>query len=325
MISFLGDVYLDKQYRSLINLENFIFNLEYPISSRGIPAKNKINLIQQKSHIVATFGKKPLAVCLANNHIMDFGEEAFEDTIKYLEEENIRFFGAGNKKNNFNNPLLINIAGKIVAISGYSCRSTNAGFGSDLGNGSALLEYSRIKEDLDNFQADYKIVQLHWGMEEIAFPTYNDVQLAHKIIDGGADVIIGHHAHVIQPVEEYNGKMIFYGLGNCIFPDFALASHFDGTSFTKFSSKKQRNHNKRSLLVSLNSMFAVTYEKLFFDGTTLMNKNFSIPDFIPISKKDFDNKYNRYQRFDMLRRFFLLPRIPNISQIKKMFCLEKVS
>jgi len=324
MISFLGDVYLDKYVKVDFDLDNFIFNLEYPISSRGIPSKNKINLIQKESFIKNSFIKNPIAVCLANNHIMDYGNEAFEDTINFLNKENIKYFGAGNQKNNFNNPLVLKDKNKIISISGYSCKSTNAIFGSDTSNGSALLDLEQIKKNLESHKADFKIVQLHWGMEDIPYPLYTDVNIAHQIIDLGADLIIGHHAHIIQPVEDYKGKKIFYGLGNCVFPDFNLDSHFDGKKFTRMSSKKQRDHNKKSLLINLTNDLKIEYKKLYFNKNILDVKNFKIERFIPKNDLEFEIKYNRYKKIDTIKRFFISPRIPNISQIKRLIKKEKL-
>ena len=108
-INFLGDVYLDKSYSVKISLEHYIFNLEYPLSIAGIPALSKINLGQSRSYIEGTFNKMPVAVNLANNHIMDYGEAAFDYTIKYLEDKNIKYFGAGTKANNYNNLARMNL------------------------------------------------------------------------------------------------------------------------------------------------------------------------------------------------------------------------
>lgn len=104
---FLGDVFLDKIYKTEIKLNNFVFNLEYPLSKKGKPAKNKINLGSNEPNIIETFRKLPKAVNLANNHIMDFGELGYEKTIEYLEKNKIKYFGAGILKNNFNNPCIL--------------------------------------------------------------------------------------------------------------------------------------------------------------------------------------------------------------------------
>jgi hypothetical protein len=323
-LSFLGDVYLDEKYDICWDLDNYVFNLEYPISSRGTPAKNKINLIQSKSYIKETFGKFPVAVNLANNHIMDYGEEAFEDTIKFLEKNNIKYFGTGNKINNFNNPCILDLNGKTIALFGYSCKTTNALFGNESNNGSALLDLKLIKNDIKNCDADFKIIQLHWGMEDVPFPTYDDTQKSKQIIDFGADMIIGHHAHTIQPVLNYKGKGIFYGLGNCIFPDFNMKSYFNGEQFTKRSKKKQLRHNKRSIKINLDENCHYSYSCLEFKDGKLhqMTKNI-IPKFIPLNNDDFKRKFIKDERKKMIFRFIKKPKIINFLQIKRFLGVSK--
>lgn len=321
-LTFLGDVFLDKQYKCDINLGSFIFNLEYPISNRGKPYPNKINLVQDKSFIKETFGGYPVAVCLANNHIMDYGEEAFIDTIGFLEKNNIKFFGAGNAGNNFNNPLLLDIGNYKISLAGYSCITTSAVFGDEVDSGSALLDIDKIICDLKVSEADFKIVQLHWGMEDIPFPRFQDVELAHRIIDSGADMIIGHHAHVVQSSETYKGKTIFYGLGNCIFPDIDIQSYFNGTKFTRRSVKKQRIVNKQSILIQLSADLNVDVQQLFFADGRLFRKAFSAPTFIPYSQFTFRLRHTLNNKFTMVKKFLESPKLPSGSQIKKFFWIN---
>jgi hypothetical protein len=322
-ICFLGDVYLDKEYEVEFELDEYIFNLEYPISNRGIPAKDKINLIQSKSYIKETFSKYPIAVNLANNHIMDYGEDAFEDTIKFLENNGIKYFGAGNKANNFNNPCLLKFNQKTIALFGYSCKTTNAIFGDESNNGSALLDLELIKKDLESCDADFKIVQLHWGMEEVPYPTYEDTQKSHQIADFGANMIIGHHAHVVQPVEEYKSKTIFYGVGNCIFPDFKMKSHFDGKKFTRVSKKKQLKHNKQSIKIELDDEFNAHYSLIELDNNKLIAiHNYNFSNDIPIDESQFKKKITSTLRIIMLKNIFLNPRVPTLRHFKKLLGLN---
>lgn len=313
----MGDVYLDKIYSTDINLTNYVFNLEYPLSSRGNPHPQKINLIQSESFILETFGKYPVAVCLANNHIMDYGEEAFLDTLTFLNENGIKSFGCGSDADNFSNPIFIEIDGRSLSLAGYSCRSTSAVFGGIDKYGSAEIQLDRIKNDLNLSAADYKIVQLHWGAEDVPFPRHEDVELAHEIIDLGADLILGHHAHVVQSIEKYNEKWIFYGLGNCIFPNFNIKSYHDGKKFTRYSSKEQGKVNKQSLYLELTSNFDITVDKLLFEKGVLKFNDFAIPKYIPKTKDEFIKAYDRHKKHCMIRKLISAPRVPSISDIKR--------
>ena len=252
-LSFFGDTVLDKPYKIDFDIDKFIFNLETPLSCEGRPAKFKVNICQKKSYIKETFLSLPLAVSLANNHVMDFGEEAFIKTKESLDKEKIAYFGAGKKGENFNNPTIIEFANKKIALCGYSCPSTHSVFGSDTQNGSALLEVDTIIKEIESLKSkvDYIIIQPHWGIQDTPFPKFSDVEIAHTLIDAGADIIIGHHAHVIQSHEIYKGKHIFYGLGNFIFPDLDIPTRHNGEKFTARRIKKQQIEHRRSLVVTI--------------------------------------------------------------------------
>lgn len=135
---------------------------------------------------------------LANNHVLNYGQAGLRQTIEILKKENIY-------------PLLQNKE-QIVEIKG-----TKFGFlGFDLTgtyNQKQILE--KIKETKS--QIDILIVSFHWGEEYVQKPSQRQINLAHQTVNSGADLILGHHPHVIQPTEEYKGKLIVYSLGNFIF------------------------------------------------------------------------------------------------------------
>jgi len=323
-IHFLGDVFLDKKYNVDLELENFIFNLEYPLSKKGIPAKNKINLGSDIPNIKETFGKYPIAVNLANNHIMDYGEEAYISTIKYLQKHKIDYFGAGNKENNFNNPCVIDFNNHTLALLGYSCPSTSAVFGDSNKNGSAILDINQIITDIKACKNKYDmvIVTLHWGDEEIMYPKYTDIIIAHQIIDAGADLIIGHHAHVIQSSEIYKGKYIFYGIGNFIFPDFKVNSYYDGNKFTKESSKIQQKLNKQSIIININEELKVDFDTVVFDNGVVKYGKINLPKWLPQSQLQYDLMYKYIKRMGTIKRFLQNPKMPTLKQIKIFFGMK---
>lgn len=320
-LQFIGDVFLDKTYEVAFPLSNFILNLEYPLSTNGIPAANKVNLgAQGIESLNKTFKKKPLAVNLANNHIMDFGEEAFTETIDLLEKENIKYFGAGKKSANFNNPLIIDFNGKKIALYAYCCLSTSPVIGNDNNYGAAPLEIELIETDLKKIndqKIDFKIVNLHWGDEEIKYPKPSDIQLAHKIVDLGADLIIGHHAHTIQSIEKYNAKNIFYGLGNFVFPDLDVPAGYDGEKFTKRYKKKQMKHNKYSMVVELNSDFSLNQLFSHFNNNKVILSNQKLDTQRLITNEKIYNLYVRYiKKKGTVYRFLKNPKMPTKQQIK---------
>jgi len=319
-LTFFGDTVLDKPYSIEFDIDEFIFNLETPLSCKGTIAKNKVNICQEKSYILETFHKKPLAVTLANNHVMDFGEEAFGKTKEILDTLNIPYFGAGLSTENFNNPAIIEFAGKKIALLGYSCATTSPIFGNTKHSGSAILELDSIIKDINSIrdEVDFIIIQPHWGIQEIPFPRYSDREIAHKLIDSGADLIIGHHAHVIQSHEIYKDKHIFYGLGNFIFPDLDIPTEYDGEKFTAKRVKKQEIEHRTSLVVTLDSSFNIDFFSVVVENGIVKKTKFSIPKWLPKSEFNFKKRLRYYNKFLMLKRFMRKPKIPNIEHFKQL-------
>ena len=249
-VLFLGDVYLPKNYQGCEEIEyDYVFNFEYPITQSENALPGKINLKSDAYYVKSTFGRHPLAVCLANNHIVDYGDEGVADTISVLKKEGILFFGAGTKAENYNNPLVMEQYG--VALLGY-CGTRDvqklAEFGLD--NRPAPMELALIRKDIEAALANNHrpIVQLHWGVEESAWPSPENVDFARKVVDCGAEMVIFHHAHTVQPVEYYKGKLIAYCLGNYLFDDLVVPRQFDGEGRPlSYYKKKQRRWNRESI------------------------------------------------------------------------------
>lgn len=139
------------------------------------------------------------AVTLANNHTLDYGEVSFDDTKKYLEEAGIVWFENLNTK-------VVEVNGIKVGLVGLYAL-----------NGSAEGNLPAAMEQVKTEGAEVIVVQIHWGIEGDNYPQESQISLAHRAVDMGADIVIGHHPHVLQGIEEYKGKMIAYSLGNFCF------------------------------------------------------------------------------------------------------------
>ncbi|OEK02498.1 hypothetical protein BFP97_13630 [Roseivirga sp. 4D4] len=271
-LSFLGDVYVPEFFESEVSLEHFIFNLEAPVTTDLTnPAIHKINLhIERFENIHDTFKRNPLAVCLSNNHIFDYGDSGFNRTTDILDKAQIEYFGAGLNGSHFNNPFVFTFSNsKKIGVLGFCCKSTHPSKGKNAT--VATIEFERIANAIEELKSsvDFVVLNLHWGDEEIAIPKPLDVIMARKLVDCGANLILGHHAHVIQSYEKYKGVRIYYGIGNCIFPDFDVQSKFDGDRFTTRSRKVQARRNKRSIMVHLYEDFSVHHEFLKFESGVL--------------------------------------------------------
>lgn len=140
------------------------------------------------------------AVNLSNNHIYDYNQQGFNDTIKSLKENKINYFGEGHI-------WVTTIKGYKFGFLGYTGWS----------NDSKFLQ--NLKKDIQSLknQGCTVIINFHWGEESQYVPNNVQKYIAHFAIDNGADLIIGHHPHVIQGIEKYKDKFICYSLANFCF------------------------------------------------------------------------------------------------------------
>ena len=160
-------------------------------------------------------------VNLANNHIYDYKEQGLFDTIYNLGQGNIKYIGAGKNLKSARKPVLIEIKGVKLAFLGYYGlrKHSDSHPATKDSAGTAMRKLQFIHEDIRSLRdsVDVIIVNFHWGIEKEHLPGTDQISFAHKTIDYGADLIVGHHPHVLQGIEEYKGKLISYSLGNFIF------------------------------------------------------------------------------------------------------------
>jgi poly-gamma-glutamate synthesis protein (capsule biosynthesis protein) len=193
-------------------------NLEGPISARGA---NQGSIYSFRARpevleglILAGFD----VLSLANNHISDWGRVAIEDTIDLLRKSDITPVGAGRNYDEANVPARFAIGDLRLAIFAYTNLYPETLFARE---GTGISEYNlekieaRIREVRDKL--DFIVVSLHWGTEYAPHPSEYQKEVAHALVDAGADLIIGHHPHVVQDVEQYKNAYIFYSLGNFVF------------------------------------------------------------------------------------------------------------
>ncbi|TAN58316.1 CapA family protein, partial [Patescibacteria group bacterium] len=139
---------------------------------------------------------------LANNHALDFGAAGFAQSKEYLKKNNFDYFG--DPKNAAEISIIKNISGLKIGF---------IGFNGLIGKIDPVLEeIEKVKEE-----SDIVAVYTHWGTEYNENFTQTQQDQARELIGAGADVIFGSHPHVVEPIEEYKGKIIFYSLGNFVF------------------------------------------------------------------------------------------------------------
>jgi hypothetical protein len=158
---------------------------------------------------------------IANNHIMDRGPLGLEDTLSALERMGLHAIGAaafGGKSS-----VILNRKGRAIGFLGYD----QYGYNKNGYSVNALnLDKTTLEISVLRSKCDIIIVSLHWGIENVHYPSPDQIKLAHAIIDAGANILLGHHPHVLQGIEEYNGGLIAYSLGNFQFdPSISGASY----------------------------------------------------------------------------------------------------
>ncbi len=158
-------------------------------------------------------------VSLANNHIGDAGDTGILQTIANLKKRGLAYSGAGKDAAAARKPAVLQANGMEIAVLGYDAIARYYAAGTDA-VGSSQLSLKRATTDIKRARAagaDVVIVFPHWGTEYKSRPFAGQQQLARDIIDAGADLIIGNHAHYAAAMEVYKGKPIWYALGNFVF------------------------------------------------------------------------------------------------------------
>lgn len=196
-------------------LKSHFAGTDYVVGNLEAPLSNDLNRYSdfegsaQFARFLQNVGVNYLSV--ANNHILEKGEEGFRDTIAILKGASIKPLGFNHE----GEPIieLLSKDGVTIAIAAFNAIHDfkNDGLYCELKTESVRNVLSRMTE------ADFKVLVLHWGHEYISIPSYDQIELAKELIDHGADVIIGHHPHVVQPIMKYGKGVIFFSLGNFIF------------------------------------------------------------------------------------------------------------
>jgi poly-gamma-glutamate synthesis protein (capsule biosynthesis protein) len=193
-------------------------NLETVTSGIGRNEKDMKTVICRGGHegvdVLKSAGFNVLNI--ANNHMLQHGVEAFHDTIGRLERNGIAVVGVRDGGAYLCKPLVVNVRNRSIGILAYSF-VREAYFDGDVLY--APGDKDGILKDIEGLRTsvDHVIVSCHWGIEFVDTPSPNMRRLAREMVDAGASVILGHHPHVLQGIERYKDRLIFYSLGNFLF------------------------------------------------------------------------------------------------------------
>jgi len=229
--------------RDLLNQSHVVFgNLEGPLTRRGRAETDKKYIFRSPPTSVA----KALSnagldvVSLANNHSLDYGAIGLRDTINALAAEGIRHVGAGESSRDARAPTFVIVGNHTVAFLAYSLTFPENFWATKNNPGTAFGHEKHIAADVKaaNEVADIVLVSFHWGREGITELREYQTRLGRTAIDAGAQVVLGHHPHILQGVERYKHGAILYSLGNFTFGSYSPRAQHSVIAHLYFSKSQ---------------------------------------------------------------------------------------
>ncbi len=283
-LSFGGDIMLDRGVKNSVN-KNFngdystlfknlgilknsditFANLEGPVSDKGKDMHNLYSFRMNPSVLPSIKNASFDIVSVANNHVGDWGRNAYADTLARLRENGILYAGGGMNETEAEQPAIIEKYGIKIGYLGFSDVGPNWMSATDKDAGLLLASNPRFSEIITNAskQVDYLIVSFHFGDEYKLKHNQRQEYLAHKAIDAGAKIIIGSHPHVVEDTEVYSPKdciqsscmgFITYSLGNFIFDQGFSPETMQGM-LLEIKLEKDGNMSITKNIVKINSFF----------------------------------------------------------------------
>lgn len=215
------------------NVDLLLINFENAATTSGDALKGDVPLKCDPSYVPLAKANNVTVAALANNHAIDYGITGMQDTLENLRNADITPMGAGNTEDEAHQAVVKDVNGRKITILNYMDSENFAEYSYEAmpyANGSNPGYSAYDSEDAQkqigkNNDSDLIVAYLHFGNEYSNSPNENQVKIAHELIDYGVDVVIGSHPHVTQGIEMYNGKPIFYSLGNFIFDQSNTATH----------------------------------------------------------------------------------------------------
>ncbi len=289
---FVGDMMLDRSVRTSVvknfnNDYNSLFinlpelkeadilfgNLEGDVSDTGNNVGSKYSFRMDPLVLPAIKEAGFDIVSFANNHVGDWNIAAFTDTIKRLESNRILKTGAGLNKKEAEAPTIIEKNNVRFGFLAFSDVGPNWIEATETKPGILLASDNRFAEIIKGAKekCDVLIVSFHFGDEYKKIHNNRQEFLAHAAIDHGADMVIGHHPHVMQDIENYRGRPIVYSLGNFIFDQYFSKDTMEGMLFSVTFSGKDIKETKRKI-ITLNKKYQP--EGIFDNEQSVIEKKF---------------------------------------------------
>ena len=208
-----------------------IANLECVIATGG-EAVDKPYTFRAHPRVIPLLKRHLDVVSVANNHTGDFGPGAFKQMLQSLQKEKLSYVGGGMDLTEAHKPLVFERQGLRIALLAYN-EFFPRSFEADVDRpGHAWSDDEQVVADIrdarEKHHADLVLTFMHWGFENESRSNARQQQLARLMIDAGADAVIGSHPHVTQEMAVYQGRPVFYSLGNFVFDGFSAKDNNTG-------------------------------------------------------------------------------------------------
>jgi poly-gamma-glutamate capsule biosynthesis protein CapA/YwtB (metallophosphatase superfamily) len=211
-----------------------VVNLECAVSKVGTAVPKEFNFRGDPAALPAMRKGGVDVANMGNNHSYDFGPDALVDTRKNLVDAGVDPVGAGKDAQEALSPAILHANGWTIAVVGLDevVDPPEAVAGPHTPGTAAGHDFPAMLDAVKAAAAesDLVVVDIHWGVELDTQPREYQVKEGHQLIDAGADVIFGGHSHRLQPLEMYEGKPIFYSLGNFVWPNFSAEGSRTGVA-----------------------------------------------------------------------------------------------
>tara|TARA_Y100001978_G_scaffold203522_1_gene230543 strand:+ start:5626 stop:6849 length:1224 start_codon:yes stop_codon:yes gene_type:complete len=268
---------------------------------------------------------KNCVAILANNHLMDYGEIGFENTIKELNKLNINYVGAGKSYKEASKPYVFSLDGSKIALFARAEKQFGISYGNYTGVAPIDANFYKELKQYTN-KVDLIILSIHGGAEMSPWPSPDRQDLYRSFIDMGVNVVYGHHSHRPQGWEKYQDGLIFYGLGNfCVDPSKWRSISNTLWSFSpiiKFDKGNLQVEEKVSLIEDNDENIVIkdATEKQISDlrnykdncNYPLKDRKLLIAIWQEFSMRNFDQYYSKWLSVDIKKLFVLKIIIKNI-------------
>lgn len=200
----------------------FIANEEFPFGTSGTPAPDKqftFRVAPERCSIFTELGID--LVTLANNHTLDYGRDCLQETFETLNRHKIDYIGAGTDISRASEFKIYTIKGirigflaasRVIPDYSWNASASQSGLFTTYDPAALLQQIAALEK-----QCDFTVVYVHWGLERHTEPEPYQTELAMQYIDAGADLVVGAHPHVLQPIRFYHDVPVVYSLGNYLF------------------------------------------------------------------------------------------------------------